>query len=108
MSATLLGQSVLSGLFSGSLYALLGLGLTLSWRYLKVINLAHFAFIFLAAYLTYQLAGPMKLSPLLIVLLLIPAFFALGVAQQLLLDRFKVDEFGSIIDRKSTRLNSSH
>ena len=41
MSATLLGQSVLSGLFSGSLYALLGLGLTLSWRYLKVINLAH-------------------------------------------------------------------
>jgi branched-chain amino acid transport system permease protein len=97
MSATLLGQSVLSGLFSGSLYALLGLGLTLSWRYLKVINLAHFAFIFLAAYLTYQLAGPGKWNPLAAILVLIPCFFALGVAQQAFLDTFKVDEFGSII-----------
>ena len=97
MSATLLGQSVLSGIFSGSLYALLGLGLTLSWRYLKIINLAHFAFIFIGAYLTYQLAGPSKWNPLLVVLALIPLFFSLGVAQQMLLDRFKVDEFGSII-----------
>ena len=97
MSATLLGQSALSGIFSGSLYALLGLGLTLSWRYLKIINLAHFAFIFLAAYLTYQLAGPGKLPPLLVVLLLAPAFFVLGVAQQAFLDHFKVDEFASII-----------
>ena len=88
---------MLSGIFSGSLYALLGLGLTLSWRYLKIINLAHFAFIFLAAYLTYQLAGPGKLPPLLVVLMLAPAFFVLGVAQQAFLDHFRVDEFGSII-----------
>ena len=97
MSATLLGQSILSGIFSGSLYALLGLGLTLSWRYLRIINLAHFAFIFLAAYLTYQLAGPGGRSPWLVVLLLAPLFFGLGVAQQAFLDHFKVDEFASII-----------
>jgi branched-chain amino acid transport system permease protein len=76
---------------------LLGLGLTLSWRYLKIINLAHFAFIFLAAYLTYQLAGPGGLSPWLVIAIIAPLFFALGVAQQALLDHFKVDEFASII-----------
>ena len=97
MSATLLGQSILSGLFSGSLYALLGLGLTLSWRYLKIINLAHFAFIFLAAYLAYQLAGPTGLPALLVLALIAPLFFVLGVAQQAFLEHFKVDEFASII-----------
>ena len=97
MSATLFGQSVLSGIFSGSLYALLGLGLTLSWRYLKIINLAHFAFIFLAAYLTYQLVGVNGINPLLVVAGLVPFFFVLGIAQQAFLMRFKVNEFASII-----------
>ena len=55
-SATLLAQSVLSGVFVGALYGLLGLGLSLSWGLLRLINLAHFAFAFLAAYLCYQMA----------------------------------------------------
>ena len=97
MSATLFGQSVLSGIFSGSLYALLGLGLTLSWRFLKIINLAHFAFIFLAAYLTYEFVGVRQMNAFAFVALLVPAFFVLGVVQQAFLARFKVNEFGSII-----------
>ena len=52
-SLTLLAQSVLSGLFVGGLYGLLGLGLSLSWGFLRLINLAHFALAFLGAYLTY-------------------------------------------------------
>ena len=55
-SATLLAQSILSGIFVGALYGLLGLGLSLSWGLLRLINLAHFAFAFLAAYLCYQMA----------------------------------------------------
>jgi branched-chain amino acid transport system permease protein len=97
ISATLLGQSVLSGLFSGCLYALLGLGLTLSWRYLRIINLAHFALIFLAAYIAYWMNSAHGLHPLLTCLAIVPAFFALGVAQQLLFIRFKVGEFASVI-----------
>ena len=42
-SATLLAQSILSGVFVGALYGLLGLGLSLSWGLLRLINLAHFA-----------------------------------------------------------------
>ena len=97
ISATLLGQSVLSGLFSGCLYALLGLGLTLSWRYLRIINLAHCALIFLAAYIAYWMNSAYGFHPLLTCLAMIPAFFALGVAQQLLFIRFKVGEFASVI-----------
>ena len=97
MSATLLGQSLLSGLFSGCLYALLALGLSLSWRYLRIINLAHFALIFLAAYLTYHASMAWRMNPLLVGATLAPAFFAIGVAQQALFARFKVGEFASVI-----------
>ena len=55
-ASTLLSQSVLSGLFIGALYGLLGLGLSLSWGLLRQINLAHFALAFLAAYVCYQLS----------------------------------------------------
>ncbi len=96
ISATLLGQSLLSGIFSGCFYAMLGLGMTLSWRYLKVINLAHFAFVLIAAYLTYQLVGKSGFHPLLVALLLIPLFFAFGVGQQALIDYYKVNEFASV------------
>ena len=55
-SFNLLTQSILSGIFVGALYGLMGLGLGRSWGLLRLINLAHFAFAFLAAYLCYQLA----------------------------------------------------
>ncbi len=72
-SATLLAQSILSGVFVGALYGLLGLGLSLSWGLLRLINLAHFAFAFLAAYLCYQMAQ-MGVDPLLSLGLIVPLF----------------------------------
>jgi len=96
-SATLLGQSLLSGIFIGGLYALLGLGLSLSWGYLKLINLAHFALAFLGAYLVYQLAGVAGLPIVAAVLIVVPAFFVLGVAMQMLFSRFAVGEFASLL-----------
>jgi len=96
-SATLLGQAFLSGLFLGGLYGLLGLGLSLSWGYLRLINLAHFAFAFLAAYLTYQLTGVMGVNIVLTIVLIAPLFFALGLLMQLLFARFAVGEFASLL-----------
>src|SRR5712664_535846 len=78
-SLTLLGQSLLSGLFIGALYGLLGLGLSLSWGMLRQINLAHFALAFLGAYLSYQLAGA-GMDPLATLAVIVPCFFALDVA----------------------------
>jgi branched-chain amino acid transport system permease protein len=96
-SFTLLAQSVLSGLFVGGLYGLLGLGLTLSWGLLRLINLAHFALAFLGAYLTYTLSATFGLDPLWSLLVVPPAFFGLGVLAQLVFTRFGVTQFGSLL-----------
>ena len=95
-SASLLAQSILSGIFVGALYGLMGLGLSLSWGLLRLINLAHFAFAFLAAYLCFQLAT-MGVDPLLTLLVIVPAFFALGAALHWLMARFRVTPFNSLL-----------
>jgi len=95
-SLTLLGQSLLSGLFIGALYGLLGLGLSLSWGMLRQINLAHFALAFLGAYLTYQLAGA-GMDPLATLAVIVPCFFTLGVLMHWLLARFSVSTFNSLL-----------
>lgn len=96
-SATLLAQSALSGVFIGALYGLLGLGLGLSWGLLHVINLAHFAFAFLAAYLCYQLASVGGMDPLATLALIVPAFFVIGLAMQWLLARFAITPLNSLL-----------
>ena len=96
-SATLLAQAVLAGIFTGALYGLLGLGLSLSWGMLKQINLAHFALAFLGAYLTYQLSTFAGFDPLLTLLLLVPLFFLLGATLHWVLARFKVNPFNSML-----------
>jgi len=95
-SATLLAQSVLSGIFVGALYALMGLGLSLSWGLLRVINLAHFAFAFLAAYVCLQLATH-GVDPLLTLLGIVPAFFVLGALLHWLMTRFRMTTFNSLL-----------
>jgi len=95
-SATLLSQSILSGIFVGALYGLLGLGLSLSWGLLRLINLAHFAFAFLAAYLCYQMAA-LGVDPLLSLAVLVPVFFAIGAALHWLMARFAVTPFNSLL-----------
>jgi branched-chain amino acid transport system permease protein len=95
-SATLLAQSVLSGIFVGALYGLLGLGLSLSWGLLRMINLAHFAFAFLAAYLCWQMASK-GIDPLATLLVIVPLFFAIGVALHWAVARFAITPFNSLL-----------
>jgi len=95
-SYTLLGQSALSGIFIGALYGLLGLGLTLCWGMLRQINLAHFALVFLGAYLTYQL-GAAGVDPLVSLALIAPAFFVFGMALHWLLARFRVNALNTLL-----------
>lgn len=96
-SWTLLAQSVLSGVFTGALYGLLGLGLGLSWGLLRTINLAHFAFAFLAAYICWQLSAVVKVDPLLTLLVIVPLMFALGAGLHWLTDRFQLTPFSSLL-----------
>lgn len=96
-SLTLIGQALLAGLFTGGLYALLGLGLSLTWGLLRLINLTNFALAFLGAYLTYHLATVSGLDPFLTLVIVVPAFFLVGVLLQLGFTRFQIHELTSLI-----------
>src|SRR5713101_2949819 len=56
-------QHLLNGLLQGCILALIGLGFSLVWGILNIINLAHAAFIMLAAYLTYFLWSVAGIDP---------------------------------------------
>ncbi len=96
-SLNLLMQSVLSGIFIGSLYGLIGLGLGLTWGLLRQINLLHFGLLFLSAYLSYQMATVGLMDPLWALLILPPLFFLFGVAMQWALARFAITPFNSLL-----------
>ena len=96
-SFNLLAQSILSGIFIGALYGLIGLGLGLTWGLLRQINLSHFGLVFLGGYLTYQMGTVWKVDPLVALLIVPPLFFAIGVAMQWVLSRFSISPFNSLL-----------
>ncbi|HEY0823528.1 MAG TPA: branched-chain amino acid ABC transporter permease [Ramlibacter sp.] len=96
-SLNLLLQAILSGIFIGALYGLIGLGLGLTWGLLRQINLSHFGLVFLGGYLSYQMATAWHMDPLLALVIVPPLFFAIGVAMQWLLSRFAITPFNSLL-----------
>src|SRR5262245_18701681 len=90
-------QAGVSGIMIGGLYAVMALGLSLTWGLLKVINLAHFALILASAYVTWQWTASTGWDPLLATFVLVPCAFALGVAIHWVIERFQVDEFNSLL-----------
>ncbi len=93
MDVDLLAQAAVSGLLIGGLYATMAIGISLSWGALKIINLAHFTFILLGAYLTYQLTTTFGIDPFLMLVVVFPLFFVGGALLQLFFEWAKVDEF---------------
>jgi branched-chain amino acid transport system permease protein len=82
VSGALLVQSVILGVLLGGLYALLAAGLTLYFGIMRVVMVAHSAFLILAAYLAWTFHRETGLDPLLSLVLTVPLFFAAGVAMQ--------------------------
>jgi branched-chain amino acid transport system permease protein len=81
-SGALLFQSVVLGLLLGGLYALLAAGLTLYFGIMRVVMIAHSAFLILAAYLAWWWHSRLGLDPLLSMAVTVPLFFAAGVLLQ--------------------------
>jgi branched-chain amino acid transport system permease protein len=82
LSPSILLAAIVNGLLTGAVYALVALGLTLIYGVLHIINFAHGALLtaaMFAAYFAYRVLG---IDPYLAVLLLAPAFFAIGYALQ--------------------------
>src|SRR5512132_3854250 len=85
MSGALVFQSVVLGVLLGGLYALLAAGLTLYFGIMRVVMIAHSAFLLLAAYLAWYCHERTGLDPLLSLLVTVPLFFGAGAAMQRLL-----------------------
>jgi branched-chain amino acid transport system permease protein len=78
----ILFPSVLNGLTTGAIYALVALGLTLIYGVLHIINFAHGAALMVALYAVYLLKAHLGIDPYLALPLLVPGMFALGYALQ--------------------------
>jgi branched-chain amino acid transport system permease protein len=81
-------ETLLNGLMLGALYALFGLGLSLSLGVMGMINIAHGDLIVVGAYLTGVAMGLFGIDAIAALSLVIPAMFVIGwLMQQLLLNR---------------------
>lgn len=78
-------QILVLGILLGGVYAMMASGLTLLFGVMRVVNLAHAAFILVASYITYVLFDNYALDPMVSLLVTMPLMFGLGVGLYLLL-----------------------
>ena len=79
---SILFPSVLNGLTTGAVYALIALGLTLIYGVLHIINFAHGAALMVALYGVYFLHQRAGIDPYAALPIMVPAMFAFGYALQ--------------------------
>ena len=82
LELSILFPSVLNGLTTGAVYALIALGLTLIYGVLHIINFAHGAALMLALYGVYLLRTQFGIDPYLALVGVVPGMFAFGYALQ--------------------------
>src|SRR2546427_3603064 len=84
----LLIQSILSGILIGGVYALIGIGLTLIFGVMRVINFAQGELVMVGMYATFWVFVLLGIDPFVSVVLTMPALFLLGaVLQRSLINR---------------------
>jgi branched-chain amino acid transport system permease protein len=71
-------QSLLSGLFMGSVYALIAIGFTLVFGVTDIVNFAHGHLVMGAMFVTYLLFHVARLDPYLSLVVVLPLFFGIG------------------------------
>ena len=80
--SSILFASLLNGITTGAVYALIALGLTLIYGVLHIINFAHGASLMVALYAVYFLKEHAGVDPYLAFPVVVPAMFALGYGLQ--------------------------
>jgi branched-chain amino acid transport system permease protein len=84
----ILFASLLNGLTTGAVYALIALGLTLIYGVLHIINFAHGAALMVALYAVYMLKQHWSIDPYMALPLVVPGMFVLGyVLQRIIINR---------------------
>ena len=78
-------QVVILGATLGGVYALMAAGLTLIFGVMRIVNIAHAAFIVLAAYLSFWAFTLYHIDPIASIAIVMPILFGLGAAAYRLL-----------------------
>jgi branched-chain amino acid transport system permease protein len=87
MDIKVLLQSMISGLLTGGVYALIGVGLNLIFGVMKIINFSHGSLMMLGMYTTYWIFTYFKIDPYVSLLISIPVLFLIGIFLQRVLIR---------------------
>jgi len=75
----LLINAIVAGLLLGGFYAAVTAGVSISFGMLDIVNIAHPAFIILGSYIAYFININFGIDPIVVSLITLPAFFALGM-----------------------------
>src|SRR4051812_19344645 len=79
---SILMQSLISGILIGGVYALIGIGLTIIFGVMRVINFAHGELLMLGMYATYYLFAIAHVDPFLSIVITTPLMFLFGALMQ--------------------------
>ena len=80
ISLDLLINAIAAGLLLGGFYAAVTAGISISFGMLDIVNIAHPGFVILGSYLAYYININFGVDPIIVSLLMLPFFYALGAA----------------------------
>jgi branched-chain amino acid transport system permease protein len=75
-------QAIINGILFGAVYAMIGIGFSLVWGVMGIVNLAHGSFIMIGAYLSYSLFAAYHIDPFLSIPLVMAALFIIAYGIQ--------------------------
>ena len=78
VSADLLVNALVAGVLLGGFYAAVTVGISISFGILDIVNIAHPGFIIVGSYITYIVNAQFGIDPVIVGILALPAFYALG------------------------------
>ncbi len=78
ISFDLLINAIVAGLLLGGFYAAVTAGVSISFGMLDIVNIAHPGFVILGSYLAYFININYGIDPIVVSILMLPIFFALG------------------------------
>ncbi|HEU5441167.1 MAG TPA: branched-chain amino acid ABC transporter permease [Ktedonobacterales bacterium] len=88
LASVAVGQIVVNFLLVGCFYAALGVGFSLVWGIMNIVNLAHGALLIVGAYVSYWLFTQVHIDPFVAIFLTMIVLFAVGwVIQYLIINR---------------------
>ena len=88
MTFSVLMQAIISGILVGGVYALIGIGLTIIFGVMRVINFAHGELMMVGMYMTYFLFTLAGIDPFVSIVITIPLMFVFGgILQKVFINR---------------------